>query len=136
MADKPDMAKKKKSKVDFDFSDIAGKTTQVESIEAAKDILQDPKVKDPKKVEEKPKPAQEKATGHVLAIPGGGGRWAMRDIADCTPEEFILWAKMYYPVVTAEPDRFRSVSNKIRAYQQIVAWHQSMMRRDVRTKMH
>ena len=41
----------KKTSLDFDFSDIAGETTQVESVEAVKDILQDPtkKVVEPKK---------------------------------------------------------------------------------------
>ena len=129
MGDKPDMAKKG---LDFDFSDIAGKTTQVENVEAAKDILQDPKVKK-KKEPESPK---EKNTGYVIAVPFGKNRWINRDLAECSGEEFVRWALTYYPEVTAAPERFESVGNKVRAFQQIMAWHQSMMRRNVRTTQH
>ena len=131
MGDNSEMAGKKSS-VNFDFSDIAGETTQVESIEAAKDVLQDPKAK---KAEPKEKPKQqqqEKPTGYILAVPCESNQWTMKDISECSPEEFIAWAKRYYSVVTAGPDRFQSVSNKVRAFQQIVAWHQSMMRRAIR----
>jgi len=135
MGDNSEMARKK-SAVDFDFSDIAGQTTQVKSIEGMKDVLQDEKIKntqDPGSTQtSKPK---EKATGYVIAIPCGKGQFSHKDIAECTSEEFVAWAKMYYPVVTAGPDRFVSISTRIRAFQQIVSWHQSMMRPEVREKI-
>ena len=128
MGDNSDMAKKKS--INFDFSDISSGVTQVESVDAVKNILEEVKEKVPEK-----KKSIEPMTGTAIAIPIKN-RFMLRDLSECTSAEFEAWIRMYYPCATAGAERFQSVSARVRAFQTIVAWHYSMMFRKIRETMH
>jgi len=118
------MAETTKNNLDLDFSDISAKTPEVKSVEEVKNPLE-------QQVTAKAPPPP-KMTEVVICIPAGQSQWVTKDLAECTGEEFLRWAKAYFPQVTATPDRFESLPNKIRAYEKVKNWHASMMRDKVR----
>ena len=116
------MAETTKSNLDLDFSEIAGKQEAVKSIEEVKNPLKAPtKVVTPK------------LTDTVICIPTDMKNcFISKDLAECTGEEFLRWARAYFPQVTATSDKFGDLATKIRAYEKVKNWHASMLRDKVR----
>jgi hypothetical protein len=95
---------------DLDFSDI-GRTEE----KPTQDYHYDP-------VPKKKLPPQ--ATGITIAVPLGGNYWSMRDLADCTAEEFFAFAKSTYPAVNpAHIDSYANLTTRVRAYGKILEFH-------------
>ena len=125
--DKPDA--RKQDSLDLDFNDITSKTTKVKSIKEELEPLSQPSVREPVK-----KSKEVTLTGITIAIPTSARtRWIVKDIAECTSDEFLSWAKFSYPEVTAEATRFDSISNRIRAFDKIRVYHSSKMSEKERT---
>lgn len=93
---------------DLDFNDISGKKT-----------VKPPEPK--KEVSEKPK-----ETGTVLWIPQGDNQWLQKDIAHCTGEEFVAWARDFYPVdLSSRTESFNKLSARVKEFKKILYYHQS-----------
>ena len=109
-----------KETLEIDLSDIKGKTTQVNSLQ--------------QKVESPPQSVAEpikNSTGYVIAIPTDYPmKFFMKDIADCTGQEFLQFAKFCFPKTDATSDMFESVRSRVQAFQHIQTYHTSRMTRE------
>jgi len=102
----------------LDLDDIKGTKTRVTDGTDPSNILAAPKKK---------KPKTHQKTGINLTIKTLDGKFISRDLAECTAEEFLDWAKGVYPMVTAEPAMFESRVNRMRAFNQIQRYHISCL---------
>jgi hypothetical protein len=100
--------------LDLDFGEIVGK----------KEDIHPPTVK-------KVAPllnTEVKLTGILLAIPlKGSNHWIIKDLAECSGQEFLQWCHRYHPhnIITAE--RFEDINVRQRTYDQVKAFHLSLM---------
>ena len=70
-----------------------------------------------------------KKQGITLTIPVEGG-YLSRDIAECTTEEFLAWARVVYPFIDESqlhPSDFDKVDQRIRALKQIEDFHKQTL---------
>lgn len=110
------MVKKKEKKMsnskdlDFDFSDISGKTLP-------SDEQQEPKVVVKKRQETVVE------DDYSLTIPVTAGQFRYLSMRNCTNEEFIEWALCVFPEITVEPESFNTYDKRLRAMKQIIRWH-------------
>jgi hypothetical protein len=106
-----------KKSLDLDFSEIQGEKQSTKGPVAAL----------ANKDEQKDEPTREsKPSGIVLCIKRGKNFLA-KDMLQCTPEEFLEWAKGVYPHVDQPPEMFKSKKARIQAFKQIQQYHMSCM---------
>lgn len=115
------MVKKKEKKMskdlDFDFSDISGKTTTPE----------EPKVVIQKRAEAVVE------DDYALTIPLSASEFRHLSMRTCSNEEFIEWALCVFPEITVDPESFSTYDKRLKALKQIIRWHTETlapMRRD------
>ena len=93
---------------ELNFTDIAGN----------KKLSKSEKKKPPKKAPEE--------TGTVLWIPSReeDNTWIKKDLAFCTGEEFVEWAKSTYPVdISDKTEQLNRLSNRVREFKKILQYH-------------
>lgn len=80
-----------------------------------------------RKVDVVPVPKKIQSHGTTLAIPVGKNKWKAIDIAHTSPEEFVNWVLLTYPIVDKKdlnPSDFTDLARKLRTYENIVKFHQ------------
>lgn len=70
--------------------------------------------------------------GITLTIPlnKSKGRWLSRDIAECSPEEFIGWLFTVYPLVDTDQlnvSYYDSLTARVKAYKDIEHFHRTQL---------
>lgn len=128
------MIKKKKGKpmlepdgkdLGLDFDDIMGEPKSISETKEKVEAKTESKVKTKPKVSKPPESKQKKEEPFILAIPNKDGGFFLKDVKKCTGEEFLAWAQWAHPCVTRYAEDFESVSNREKAFNQIVKWHRS-----------
>lgn len=110
----------KKSSVDLDFGDITSPA----------------KKKIPKK-EEKKKKEESKLSGLMLSIPVAHDKFLVKDLVECTPEEFLSWASFVYPDTSrVKAEDFRTISARKAAFKQALAYHINLMTKEEKDAIH
>ena len=115
------MTRKKKTDLDFDFSEMDGEARQ-----SPKEKLKVIKASRPKKSTRK------NDDDPILCVPITGG-WIDRNITDISPEEFVAWLDIVQPGSRGTPEEFTTRSKRVAAFKYVI---QDSVRRNFRDKEH
>ena len=90
-----------------------------------------------KTTKKKEKEEGNQATGIILSIPAGKHKFLQKDLALCSPEEFLEWASFVYPdTKAAKADDFISFTARRKAMKQIIQYHLGNMTPEERSTKH
>lgn len=101
----------------LDFGDIAGGVTKKD------------KVTPPPEEKKEAAPAQvEEKTGITITLPAVKGKtYVFKDLSECTPDEFLIWAKGVYFGDLPSAKKLESLDNRVRAFKQIEYYHKQTL---------
>ena len=100
--------------LDLDFGEIVGKREDIHPPTIKKIV---------------PPPNTEvKLTGILLTIPvKSSNQWMSKDLAECSGQEFLQWAKMYHPHNTLTAERYEDITTRQKTYDLVKAFHLSLL---------
>ena len=99
-------------KLDFDFSDVTG-SAPPQAIPKAEPVTED----------EEPKTLEPEVIGITLTFPSSEeGEYQIKDLALCTPEEFLRWCALVAPCYPLGLRQAKTIPNRLETYKRIVGW--------------
>lgn len=115
--------------LDFDFNkEMAKKTPSAPADKSSSSTKQETNTSQP--------------LGISVAIEPEDGKYVFKDLAECSGEEFLLWASRVFPVLEVEkanPRDFDTRSSKSKAFEQILRFHTNSIfhvRKDGKALLH